>query len=101
MTGKTWGFQLDLITLSSQTGKEQQGRQSRLLKAEEKQLNSLRAVDSFPEGSGPLNSWRAKEVSTNYTGLAKKFLCVFLQHMMEKTSMKFLANPIHNSWHKE
>ena len=33
MTGKTWGFQLDLITLSSQTGKEQQGRQNRLLKA--------------------------------------------------------------------
>ena len=26
MAGKTWGFQLDLITLSSQTGKEQQGR---------------------------------------------------------------------------
>ena len=31
--GRNWGFQLELITWSSWTGKEQQGRQNWLLKA--------------------------------------------------------------------
>lgn len=64
------GFQLDLITLSSQTGKEQQGRQNWLLKASNDNELSLgrTVITNFPEESGQLHCWRPKEVSTqSYT----------------------------------
>lgn len=60
--GKTWGFQWDLITLRSQTGKEQQGRQNWLLLASDNNEVCLELViSSFPEESDrtvePLGAW--------------------------------------------